>query len=273
MSTGTTTDIERGEYLLDNREVGAAARFAALSALFDGTTFRHVDALGLAPGARVWEVGAGGPSVPRGLAERVGPDGLVVATDIAPEALTAVEAPGVRVLRHDVTADDPPGTFDLVHARLVLTHLPDRAEALRRMVSAVRVGGHLLVEDFDVDLQSAPCLTRSTGPDDLVQDRARRVRKAFLALLLGRGADLSYGRELPALLREAGLREVGADAVLPLPSPAGAILEAANVTQLRALLPRTGLVTDAEVAAHIDDLTSGALPVAVPPLVSAWGRR
>lgn len=65
MSTGTTTAIGRGENLLDNREVGAAARFAALSALFDGTTFRHVDALGLAPGAHVREVGAGGPAARR----------------------------------------------------------------------------------------------------------------------------------------------------------------------------------------------------------------
>jgi hypothetical protein len=60
-------------YLFDNRVVEAGDRVAALSALFDPTTFRHVDALGIAPGWRCWEVGAGGPSVPRGLATRVGP--------------------------------------------------------------------------------------------------------------------------------------------------------------------------------------------------------
>jgi hypothetical protein len=47
-------------YLLDNRATEAEGRFAALSALFDPVTFRHVDALGVAPGWRCWEVGAGG---------------------------------------------------------------------------------------------------------------------------------------------------------------------------------------------------------------------
>ncbi|GAA4682538.1 methyltransferase domain-containing protein [Pseudonocardia yuanmonensis] len=267
MSTGMGTG--RG-YLLDNREVGAEERFVALSALFDATTFRHVDSLGIARGARVWEVGAGGPSVPRGLAARVGPDGLVVATDIAPEALTAAEAPGLRVLRHDVTTDDPPGTFDLVHARLVLTHLPRRHEALRRMAAALRPGGILLVEDFDIDLQPAPCLG---DPDDVAQDRARRVREAFLLLLDARGVARRFGRALPEELRSLGLHGVDAEAVLSLPSWAGAVLEAANTTQLRAPLARTGLVSEAEIDAHLDALAGGDLPIAVPPLVSAWGRR
>jgi SAM-dependent methyltransferase len=39
--------------------------------------------------------------------------------------------------------------FDLVHARLVLVHVPDRAAALATMVAALRPGGWLLVEDAD----------------------------------------------------------------------------------------------------------------------------
>ena len=48
------------DYLLDNRVVEAGERIAALAALFDPITFRHVDALGIARGWRCWEVGAGG---------------------------------------------------------------------------------------------------------------------------------------------------------------------------------------------------------------------
>ena len=70
------------EYLLDNRAAVAGARFAALSALFDDNTRRHVDALGIGPGARCWEVGAGGPTMPQLLAQRVGPGGHVLATDL-----------------------------------------------------------------------------------------------------------------------------------------------------------------------------------------------
>jgi hypothetical protein len=36
----------------------------------------------LGPGWRVWEVGAGGPTLLSWLAEQVGPDGQVLATDI-----------------------------------------------------------------------------------------------------------------------------------------------------------------------------------------------
>jgi hypothetical protein len=69
-------------YLLDNQHAQAGHRFDALSALFNPSTFQYARALGLAPGWRVWEVGAGSPSVPAWLAEQVGRDGRVLATDI-----------------------------------------------------------------------------------------------------------------------------------------------------------------------------------------------
>lgn len=69
-------------YLLDNAREEAGTRFTALSAIFDPPTFRRLDDLGIAPGWRCWEVGAGGPSVPRWLAGRVGGDGRLLATDI-----------------------------------------------------------------------------------------------------------------------------------------------------------------------------------------------
>src|SRR3984957_7520402 len=109
-----------GGYLLDNAAAAAGARFPAFGALFDPSTFRHMAALGLAPGWRCWEVGAGGSSVVRFLADRVGPDGCVLATDIGVwGAEAAASGPPVEVRRHDVAADpSPEGEFDLVHARL-----------------------------------------------------------------------------------------------------------------------------------------------------------
>ena len=57
-------------YLLDNRADEAGGRFEALAAIFDPVTRARVAALGIGPGWRCWEVGAGGPSVPAWLAER-----------------------------------------------------------------------------------------------------------------------------------------------------------------------------------------------------------
>jgi ubiquinone/menaquinone biosynthesis C-methylase UbiE len=145
---------EEDGYLLDNARAEAGTRFTALSAIFDPPTFRRIEALGIAPGWRCWEVGAGGPSVPRGLAERVGPAGRVLATDIDVSWTREAAGPALEVRGHDVARDDPPAeTFDLVHARLVLMHLPDRERALRSMIAALRPGGRLLLEDADPSLQ------------------------------------------------------------------------------------------------------------------------
>ena len=92
-------------YLLSNVAAQAEDRFAALSALFDHTTFRHLDAVGIAPGWRCWEVGAGGLSVPGWMAGRVGSQGRVVATDIDTSWL-AGDTPGIEVYVHDVGADE-----------------------------------------------------------------------------------------------------------------------------------------------------------------------
>ncbi|MER5883391.1 methyltransferase domain-containing protein [Streptomyces sp. NPDC001941] len=261
-------DADQG-YLLDNRQSEAGERFGALAALFDPVTFRHVDRLGIGEGARCWEVGAGGPSVPLGLARRVGPSGTVVATDIDTSWTAAVAGGTVEVLTHDVAADPPPpGSFDLVHARLVLVHVTDRAEALRRMVSALKPGGWLLLEDADPMLQPRLCPDEH-GPEERL---ANRLRDGFRSLMAERGADLSYGRTLPRTLRRAGLAEVGADAYFPITSPACAVLEDATVRQVRGLLTGRGLATDEEVERHLANVASGRLDLATAPMVSAWGR-
>ena len=204
-------------YLLDNQQAEAGERFDALSVIFDPPTFRHLDHLGNSAGWRCWEVGAGGPSVPRWLAGRVGPAGRVLATDIDISWTRQAESPLIEVRRHDVSADEPPAeVFDLVHARLVLVHVADRSRALRSMISVLRPGGWLLLEDADPALQPLIC------PDEFgpAQQLANSLRAAFRKMLALRGADLSYGRKLPRLLREAGLAEVAADAFFPVTSPA-----------------------------------------------------
>jgi SAM-dependent methyltransferase len=256
-------------YLLDNRAAPAAARLDALAALFDPVTFRHINDLGIRAGWRCWEVGAGGPSVVRGLAARVGPGGHVLATDIDPTHVAGAAAPNVEIRRHDVAADEPPaGAFDLVHARLVLVHVPARDEALRRMARALRPGGWLLVEDADPALQPAACLD-VTGP---AEELANRLRTGFRALMTARGVDLAYGRKLPRLLREIGLADVTADAWFPIAHPACARIETATIQLIRDQLVSNAIATPEEIDRHLGNVASGGLHLTQPPLVSAWGR-
>jgi hypothetical protein len=100
-------------------------------------------------------------------------------------------------------------------------HVPARDEALRHMVSTLRPGGWILVEDFDVDLQPLACLAEP-GPDE---ERANRIRRQFVQLLAQRGVDLALGRTRPDRLRRLGLVDVAADAYLPLAVPSTRALE------------------------------------------------
>ncbi|MCB5908806.1 methyltransferase domain-containing protein [Streptomyces pinistramenti] len=263
-----TRSTRNKAYLLDNRQAEAGKRFTALSALFDPSTFRHFETVGVGEGWRCWEVGAGGPTVPAWLAERVGPTGHVVATDIDTSWMR--ETVGFEALRHDVAAEAPPtgGPFDLIHARLVLVHVADRNKALRSMVEALRPGGWLVLEDADPALQPLIC------PDEYgsQQELANRLRRGFRELLQQRGADLAYGRKLPRLLREAGLSDVQADAYFPITSPACAVLEEATVHQVRDKLVTAGLATDEEIDRHLANIAAGVLDLATSPMISAWGR-
>ncbi len=256
-------------YLLDNRQSEAGDRLAALSSLFDPWTFRHLDDRGIAPGWRCWEVGAGGPGVATWMAGRVGPSGSVLATDLDLSWMGDPDRHPFEARVHDIGRDEvPPGPFDLIHARLVLVHVPRRREALVALVGALRPGGWLVIEDADPGLQPLTCIDEF-GPE---QALANQLRRGFRSLLVERGADTGFGRTLPRLLRETGLLDVMADAYFPVTGPACTVLERATVAQMRDRLVHAGLATEAEIDRHLAAVDAGGMDFATSPLISAWGR-
>jgi len=258
-------------YLLNNQQPQAGVRFDALSELFDPSTFAHLSRLGVTDGWRCWEVGAGARSLPAWLAARTRPSGWVLATDID---LSWLDGPGIdnlQIQRHDVGTEPPPATgLDLVHARLVLTHVPQRRHALNSMIAALRPGGWLLLEEADPALQPLLCL-EDQGPE---QQLANRLRRGFRSLMAGRKVDLAYGRTLPRQLREHGLVDVGADAYFPITAPACTVLERATVTQIRNQLIDHDIATAADIDQHLDNLDAQRISdLATSPMISAWGRK
>ncbi len=259
--------MAREHYLLDNQQSEAGQRFDALATLFNPSTFRHMVSIGLSPGWRVWEVGAGGPTVPAWIAEQT--KGHVLATDIDTTWLEA-DDDGFVVKRHDIgTEPAPDDSFDLVHARLVLVHVPQRSKALATMIDALKPGGWLLAEEADPGLQPLAC------PDDngAAEKLANKLKLAFRALMAERGVDLSFGRKLPRLLRAAGLVDVLSDAYFPIGGPAVDRLERATVEQIRQRLIATELATEDEIEQHLSNVATGQLDLATSPMVSAWGRK
>ena len=196
-------------------------------------------------------------------------NGYVLATDIDTSWLEG-ECATYEVKRHDIGTDPAPdGLFDLVHARLVLVHVPERADALTTMIRAVRPGGWLFLEEADPGLQPLVC------PDEFGDEQhlANKLKLAFRSLMSERGVDLSFGRTLPRLLRSAGMIDVQSDAYFPMGGPVCNELERATVEQIREDLISDGLATAGEIDQHLSNVASGQLDLATSPMVSAWARK
>jgi SAM-dependent methyltransferase len=170
-----------------------------LEEVFDPSTVRRLESVGVAGGWQTLEVGAGRGSIASWLADRVGDDGRVVATDIDTSLLEERHDGRLEVLRHDVLLDDlAAGTFDLVHCRAVLVHLSNPVRALERMAGWLKPGGVLVAEEPWTDVARL-------SPDAAV---------AAAAEVLGGTLDGSFAGRLPLVLRELGLERVRVDAEL-----------------------------------------------------------
>jgi len=215
-------------------------RLALLEECCDPVTFGQLDAVGVSAGWRCLDVGAGAGSVTRWLSERVGERGQVVAADLNPRFLDDVPA-NVEVRRFDVTSDElEPGSFDLVHVRLLLMHLPDPAAALRRMVGALKPGGWLLTTEGDWGVVAFG------GPADAPWATARLHELFARHEPLGRRP--YFGRGLPALVAALGLDDLTGEIAGPMGLPGTAALELyrATVEGLRGINRAVG-ATDAEL--------------------------
>lgn len=175
----------------------------------DPHTQRCLDAVGVGPGWRCLEVGAGAGALVRWLSDRVGPTGRVVAADIEPKYLGDFHQPNVEVRRCDITVDDvEPASYDLVHSRFLLMHLDDPADALRRMTAALRPGGWLVAEEPDNDVAGSADVAH---PLSQFFDTCYRKRVEFASAATI--TDFRFGKILHLFLEGAGLAEIGNEGV------------------------------------------------------------
>lgn len=243
------------------------SRVRTIEANFDAKTRRHLIDLGVAPGFHCLEVGAGGGSVARWLAEQVGPSGRVVATDINTRYIEPMKRPNLEVRTHNILTDElEEGAFDIVHCRTLLIHFREPERALKRMIRALRRGGALLVEEPAAGAgQADPMWPRAEA-----YNRAAARNMAFLASI---GVDMATGSRLPGMLRRLGLVEVSGELTSRVIQSADTRLMSDTANTLRAALIAKGAATDAELDDFISMLNDPDFIGIEPPVLSAWGRR
>lgn len=266
MTIQATTKPTAG-YALDANWHAERARLDSLTTLFDPGTLAVCEGLGLTPGWRCLDVGAGTGSLALALAELVGPTGSVLALDIDTRFLEPLAAPQLETGAVDITEHQlPREEFDLVHARLLLEHLACRGDVLDKMIGAAKPGGWVLIEDFD---------WATAMVIDPPSDVHRRVASAIRTVLTRHGYDPHYGRSLPRRLRAAGLSDIGtraesiqvdADPVLGVPQ--WELL----ADQFAPHLLSSGLVDEHDLGAFHALLRDGETVCFAPLMVSCWGK-
>jgi protein-L-isoaspartate O-methyltransferase len=269
---------ERTAYVLgsDDAEV---ARLDAQASSIAGATEALLRAAGIGGSMRVLDLGTGLGHVAFLVADLLDHDGSVLGVEQAEQLLEIAErrraaagAENIGFLAADARAFSASELFDAIVARLLLFHLPDREEVLRRLLDALRPGGTSVVIEFDIGAMRGE-------PEVPLVDAVRRwIEAAFRAA----GADPRIGTQAGQLLRRAGFADVstlGIQAYFTPSDPIGPLLCASVTRSLASQIVEHGIADEAELGLdtlqeRIAEQVVARDAVILPPtVVGAWGTR
>lgn len=260
-------------YVLKTGREGAQ-RLQLLARLHRPATARLLRKVGLARGMRCLDVGCGIGEVTLSMARAVAPSGMAVGVDLDDRYLALARAKAKRrglpaEFRHrSAHSLEDDGTYDLVYARCLLSHVPNPAEVVARMVRAVRPGGTVAVED--IDFRGVFCHPSSAACDEYVSLYTEVVRR--------NGGDAARGADLFRLLSDAGVEHASLEVALPAFVDGEAKSMAAITMQhIRGPVREAGLASDDEMDRLVEELSAIAADsrtiLSMPRVFQAWGRR
>jgi SAM-dependent methyltransferase len=236
-----------------------------------------LDQIDIQPGWRAVDIGCGPIGVLDLLSQRVGPTGSVVGLEREPRFVEMARAEikgrglgNVTIVQADgLTTGLDKGSFDLVHERLVLINVSAREEFLTEMLSLLRPGGTIALQD--VDNVSWLCQPAHPSWDILLN--------AFHTVFHAGGGDPFIGRRLPVLLRAAGVQNIQTKVTVATPPPGDYRRThlISLIDSVRDKVIAKGVLDEAKLnehrqalARHLDD---PATTVIDKLLVQCWGRK
>lgn len=229
---------------------------------------------GIKPGMRVIDIGCGIGDMTIQIARMVGPTGTVVGVDMDPDALDVAEQQasdlGNVTFQQGTIPDLELGyQADALVGRLIVMHLKDPVQTIKKLRSTVRSGGTFALLDFNVQRSR----TLPTMP--LTNQCIDWCNRALLA----GGSNPAVGDQLYGILRAAGLSAPRLAASVPIATTSDlsalAVL-AETVITLLPVIESHGLATREEIDPDslIHRLQREALETDgitfLPELVGAW---
>jgi len=219
-------------------------------------------------GAECLEIGAGAGTIALWMAEQ---GAKVTATDLEPQHIP--EHPGITPWRHDITTDPlDSGRWQLIHARLVLAHLPNRVQVVEKLARALTPGGALVIDEF-ASGGWARCVL--AAPDRVEAQRLFDTYHAALtSIMAAAGTDVEWGRNAHRVMTDTGLVDV--DTYLGGArswggGEAGCLLPHAMTTQMRDKLLQHGM-TETDLGQFRELLLDPRLTILSSAAISTVGR-
>jgi ubiquinone/menaquinone biosynthesis C-methylase UbiE len=158
----------------------------------------------LKEGLRVLDIGCGTGAISKGIAEKVGENGLVIGIDNTKHFIDSGKesyksVTNLTLIHADLFAFDPKEKFDLIVAARVLQWLNNPKDALKKMVSMLKPNGYISILDYNhtaLEWQPKPPKSMQT------------FYQTFLKWRADAGMNNQIAEDLPDYFKELGFNSI-----------------------------------------------------------------
>jgi 2-polyprenyl-3-methyl-5-hydroxy-6-metoxy-1,4-benzoquinol methylase len=259
---GRQSRDQRSSYVWGDTEAeNEFARLTKLSRFMDELSRARISEFVVGTNARCLEIGPGTGSMSRWMAEH---GCSVLAIDVSDRFFAGITHERIELRVGDVRDSEIESGFDLIFVRLLLHHLPERREVVKKLAGLLRPGGTLVAEEPQVELMKT-----LSGADAL--EFFRDLPSRFLQ----HGVDFNCGSQLHEFFAAAGLERI--DAVgqfsLAFEGSQGSELMRSHLALLEKRLVPLGELTVEDFELRKEQIAASDFVGTSPITISCRGRR